>query len=284
MPQINVNGIDLFYNTRGSGEPLLLLAGFACDHTYWSLVVPALAARYQLILVDNRGMGRSSDPDRPYSIRQMADDAAALLDHLNIPKAHVAGHSMGGQIAQELALSRPELVQSLLLVATWSKGDGPLRHTIEVLGDLPRYVPPELYYKVVYPWIFTDAFYAVPDQVDDLIQLALAYPYQPSNQGHYHQSRAILKSDTSDRLHAIQAPTLVLIGRDDILTPIKHSEQLVQGIPNAELVVLDRSGHGLLIESPEAVSSAILTFLTTLEKRLAVKTAATQTKSALADS
>src|SRR5262245_40011231 len=123
MPTIRANGIDLYFETRGSGEPLLLLAGFACDHAIWSPLLPALAARYQVVLLDNRGVGRSSAPDSPYSILQMADDAAAVLDTIGAGQAHVAGHSMGGQIAQELALARPDTVRSLLLLSSCARCD-----------------------------------------------------------------------------------------------------------------------------------------------------------------
>src|SRR5262245_31686830 len=112
MPKVQVNGIEIYHEVRGSGEPLLLIAGFACDLTIWSLVVPSLVRKYRVITFDNRGVGRSSAPDSPYTIQQMAEDASGLLDQLGIPQAHVAGYSMGGQIAQELYLAHPDKVRS----------------------------------------------------------------------------------------------------------------------------------------------------------------------------
>src|SRR6266536_1661770 len=104
MPTAQVNGIDLYYEEQGSGEPLLLIMGFTAHSMLWMMQVPALAQRYRVITLDNRGVGRSSVPPGPHTTRQMADDAAGLLDHLGIEQAGVIGWSMGGMIAQELAL------------------------------------------------------------------------------------------------------------------------------------------------------------------------------------
>ncbi|GAX36387.1 alpha/beta fold hydrolase [Nodularia sp. NIES-3585] len=265
MSKVHVNDIDLFYDIKGQGEPLLLIAGFLCDHSYWSLIMPSLVDQYQVIRLDNRGMGRSSAPDSPYSIQQMAKDVAALLDHIGIDQVNVVGHSMGGQIAQELVLTHPGRVKSLILLSTLAKGDGRFNHVIETWGDLPGNIDLKLYEKVLFPWVFTDEFYAIPDMVEQLIEWAVNYPFAPATHTIYHHSRAILSSDTQDRLHKIHCPTLILVGRQDILTPVKFSEQLAQGIPHAELLVLDRGGHGILIESSDTVISAILKFLGQLQ-------------------
>jgi pimeloyl-ACP methyl ester carboxylesterase len=259
--KVQINGIELFYDIKGAGEPLLLVAGFLCDHAYWSLLMPSLISRYQVIRVDNRGMGRSSAPDSPYSLKQMAGDIAALLDHIGIDKVHLAGHSMGGQIAQELVLAHPENVQSLILLSSLAKGDERFNNIIETWGDLPSNVDLKLYEKVVLPWIFTDEFYSIPGMIEGLIEFAIKYPFPPATHTLYYHSRAILDFDTTDRLKHIHCPTLVLVGKQDVLTPIKFSEQLAQAIPNAKLVVLERGGHGFLVESPDAVASAILKFL-----------------------
>jgi len=260
MPKVQVNGIDLFYEIKGTGEPLLLIAGFMCDRTYWSLLMPYLS-QYQVIRFDNRGIGQSSVPDSPYSIQQMANDAAALLDILGITKAHVAGHSMGGQIAQALAITHPGKIQSLILLASLAKGNERFNSIIKTWGDIAGKLDLELYEKIILPWIFTDNFYAMPGMIDQLIEWAVNYPFAPTKQGLYHQSRAIVNHDTTDRLQDIKCPTLVLVGEQDILTPVKFSQQLSQGIPHAELVIIENSGHGFLIESPESIAQLLLKFL-----------------------
>lgn len=261
MPKVEINGIDLFYDIKGTGEPLLLIAGFLCDHAYWSLIMQSLVSQYQVIRLDNRGIGRSSAPESPYNLKQMASDVAALLDRIGINQVHLAGHSMGGQIAQELVLAHPKKVQSLILLSSLAKGDALFNSIIETWGDLAGNVDFKLYEKVVLPWIFTDEFYSIPGMIEGLIEFAIRYPFAPATHSLYHHSQAILSSDTTDRLQQIHCPTLVLVGKQDILTPLKFSQQLAQGILNAELVVIERGGHGFLIESPDVVVSAILNFL-----------------------
>jgi pimeloyl-ACP methyl ester carboxylesterase len=264
MPTIRVSEKPLFYQAAGSGEPLLLIAGFACDHSIWSQVVPPLAAKYRVLSFDNRGSGQSPAPDGPLGIRQMAEDAAAVLDAVAAGPAHVAGHSMGGQIAQELALAYPDRVRSLLLLSSCAKTDERGKALIESFGDLPRLVDARTTARLIMPWLYTNAFYAKPGAVDQLVSVLLAYPYPPSPEGMYAQSRAIAACDTSARLGAIRCPTFVLVGKEDVLLPCAFSEQLAGGIPGAELVVLKGTGHGLLVESPEAVAGAMLSFLARL--------------------
>src|SRR5262245_22618692 len=129
MPKVPANGIDVYYEAHGAGDPLLLVAGFGCDHTIWSGLVPALAARHRVILFDNRGTGQTSGAVT--GVRQMADDAAGLLDALGPGPAHVAGHSMGGMIAQELALAHPGRVRSLALLSSCARLDDRGRAIIE---------------------------------------------------------------------------------------------------------------------------------------------------------
>jgi pimeloyl-ACP methyl ester carboxylesterase len=261
MPKIQANGIEIFYKVAGSGDPLLLIAGFACDHTIWSKVVPALAARYRVVVFDNRGVGQSSSPDTPTSIRQMADDAAGLVESLGLGPVHVAGHSMGGLIAQELALSHPEQVRTLMLLSCRASGHARERAILETWGELPRLVDVATNARLVLPWIYTNDFYATPGAIDQVIALIESNPFPPSPQSIYYQTQAIASCDTSSRLGGIHCPTLVLVGREDILLPVASSEQLVRGIAGAELVVLENTGHGLLIESPHAVAAAMLEFL-----------------------
>lgn len=264
MSIIQVNGIDLFYTIQGSreNEPLLLVSGFDSDSSIWAAMMPLLVQQYRVLRFDNRGIGQTSAPDSPYSIEQMASDADALLNYLNISKVHVAGHSMGGQIAQELALAHPEKIQSLILLSSWASRDGKFNSLIEMFSDLTQKLEGTLYQKVLLPWLFTDAFYSTPGAVEQLINLIENQPFPPTPHGLYHQARAILSSDTSDRLTDIHCPTLIVVGKEDLLTPVRFSQQLAQGIPRAELAVLEQGGHAFVIESADAVAETMLDFLT----------------------
>ncbi|MBD2435149.1 MULTISPECIES: alpha/beta fold hydrolase [Fischerella] len=262
MPKALVNGIELFYNIHGTGEPLLLIAGFDSDSLSWSVLMPFLVKHYQVIRFDNRGVGQSSAPNSPYSIQQMAADTIALLEYLKISQVYVVGHSMGGQIAQELTLAQPEIVQSLILLSSWAKGDSKFQAIMELFGDLPSKLDPLLYQTTLLPWLFSDRFYATPGAIEQIVNQIRKYPFLPESYALYHQSRAILNSDTFERLASIEVPTLVMVGEQDIVTPIKFSEHLAQGIPNAELVILEQVGHACFIESPEIVAQEMLKFLT----------------------
>lgn len=260
MTKLQIADVELFYEIQGSGEPLLLIAGMSCDSSFWLPVLSALTAQYQVIRLDNRGIGQSSAPDRAFSIQQMAADAIALLDFLEIPRVHVAGHSLGGQIAQELVLAAPEKVQSLMILSSWAERNAKFAAVIEMFGNLSE-IDVRLYQQAVLPWIFGDSLYAKPGAIEQLSQMMLNNPYPPSSRFIYHQSRTILASDTSGHLGDIHCPTLVMVGEQDILTPVKFSEQLTQGIANSEFVVIDEAGHGLIAETPEAVTATMLNFL-----------------------
>jgi pimeloyl-ACP methyl ester carboxylesterase len=261
MPKVQLKGVDFFYDIKGKGEPLLLISGFTCDHSYWSVLLPLLTSQYQVILLDNRGVGKSSAPNNPYTIQELAHDAGALLEHLGIDKVHVAGHSMGGQIAQELVLAYPHKVKSLILLSSLAKGDERFKSIVETWGELPKHIDKRLYQKILLSWSFSDTFYANSEIIEQLIEWAIHYPFAPQTHSIYLQSQAIISCDTTNRLHNILCPTLVLVSKQDILTPIKFSEELAQGIPHAKLAILDCGGHGFMIESPQIVGTAMLDFL-----------------------
>ncbi len=261
MPTAVVNGVPLFYQTQGAGDPLLLIAGFACDNTIWSLVLPTLAAKCRVIVFDNRGTGRSAAPEGPYTIAQMAADAAGLLDHLGLGQVHVMGHSMGGQVALELALAHPRRLRSLILLASAARCDERGKAIIEGWGDLPRLVDAVSGARLSLPWVYTNAFYSRPGAVQELIGYIAANPFPPDPRGVYHQSRAISSYAPSGSLDRIACPTLVLAASEDILLPVAFSQELVREIPGAELVVVPHTGHCCMVETPDAVAAAVLDFL-----------------------
>jgi pimeloyl-ACP methyl ester carboxylesterase len=264
MAHVAVSGIELEVDSTANGDPLLLIAGYGCDRTIWSLVAPILAERYRVITFDNRGIGQSSGNASSISIRQMADDAAALLASLGIASAHVAGHSMGGMVAQELTLHHPDKVRSLTLLSSWAQLDARGTAIIESWGDLANKFDAETITRVILPWLYTSAFYNRPGAIEQIIELVLANPNPPSPEVQYQQSRAISASNTSDRLEKIQCSTLVAVGREDILVPIRCSEQLAAAIRGAKLAVLDNTGHGMLIETPTEVANTMSAFLNQL--------------------
>lgn len=229
MPLIAVNDIELYYESHGSGAPLVMLGGLGLDVSEMGGLTGPLATRFRLIAVDNRGTGRSAKPAGPYSIKQMATDTSALMDRLQLGRAHLLGISMGGRIALALALAQPERVDRLVLVATGPRAAG-ARWLIRAwmpLADLPvlrgRQRQPR---------------YAMQAQFD-----------------------ATTGFDCTGRLGQIRAPTLIVHGRSDHLAPVALAEQMHALIPGSRLVLI-RGGHlAPLVTQRQQVLSEVSAFL-----------------------
>jgi 3-oxoadipate enol-lactonase len=263
MPTAAVNGIDLYFEESGSGPPLLLIAGISGNTLGWSTLAPTLAQYFHVIAFDNRGAGRSSAPEGPYTISEMGGDAAALLDHLGIDRAHVVGLSMGGMIAQELALAHSERIDRLVLLSTAARSRpaimGPWLNlwVRKVDGDMEE---DELALAML-PWMFTPALLSDHDQLEAVIAEWVQDPFPAPATGLKAQVSACRTHDSLDRLPQITAPTLVLVGPEDILTPVSYATELAEAIPGARLHVLERGGHIAEAECPDEVADTLLMFL-----------------------
>jgi pimeloyl-ACP methyl ester carboxylesterase len=274
MSMAKVGAIDLYYEEQGSGYPLLLIMGLAADSQAWLFQVPDLARHYRTISFDNRGVGRSSKPSGPYTIDAMADEAAGLLDVLEIERAHVVGVSMGGMIAQELVLRHPSRVRGLVLACTFPEPDAHIHRTREQsLTELGGSVGPEgqvqldvskidpmMVFQNLMPRVFTPAF--LMTDLPKLMQLfggALQWGF--SMDAILAQVGATMGHRTTDRLHQITAPTLVITGDADLLIPPANSDILAREIPNARLVKVPGGSHGFNFETPEVFNREVLTFL-----------------------
>lgn len=269
MPTAQCNGIELYYEEQGAGEPLLLIMGFTAHSMMWLMQVPALSQKYRVITFDNRGVGRSATPSGPYTTRQMADDAAALLDHLGIERAHVVGWSMGGMIAQELALAHPQKLNRLVLLSSIARAlpyaDNWLTFTMQATDQVNNGALDRAGFIInSMPWLYTAAYLTQPHLVQAGLQQALADPFPARPLGIAGQAEACrshLFGDALERLKGITAPTLVLVGAEDILTPAVYSQEMAARIPGARLQILEKGGHGMAIEYAMAVNEALLAFL-----------------------
>lgn len=276
MPTAHVNGIDLYAEEQGSGDPLLLIMGLAADSVAWMFQRDAFAARYRTILFDNRGVGRSSKPEGPYTIPLMADDAAGLLDALDIARAHVVGISMGGMIAQELALRHPQRVRGLVLGCTYARPDAAVTGTFEeslahfgghkgANGEIEvdlSHLDPLAFIQRLLPLTFTPQF--MMTQLPTLMQVfAGALQYGFDLRAIMAQVQATQAHDTVDRLGQITAPTLVITGDADLLIPPSNSDLLAARIPGARLQKIAGGSHAFNFETPEVFNAAVLEFLDT---------------------
>lgn len=261
MPAVKTGDISTYYEEAGSGEPLILICGISMDLQGWRLQVPELSKHFRVICYDNRGAGRTSAPDQPYSIAGMAEDLAALMDHLRIDSAHVLGYSMGGLIAQAFAAAHPHRVRKLILLSTTLRPDGFVRLAVRNWMNVRRSsMPFEQIVRFVSRWLYSPALYDNEPLYEKIVQLSATNPYAQKAHAFLRQAEAVLAFDLGDAAKAMGAQTLVLVGMDDNLNPTYHSEQLARTIPGATLQVLN-GAHAPFAEFPNEYNKAILDFL-----------------------
>jgi pimeloyl-ACP methyl ester carboxylesterase len=262
MAKVRVNGIDLHYVEAGGGDPLLLIMGFGGDHLAWAFQVPAFSERHRVISFDNRGAGQSDVPDVPYTTRMMADDAVGLLDALKVERAHVLGVSMGGMIAQEVALNHPGRVRSLQLHCTYGRPDPYMRALVEAWRTVRAKATPEEWLRTVALWLFSPRTFAErPELVETIIQTGLANPHPFSLTGFLRQGEAVRSHDALERLPKLTCPTLVSVAADDILVPPRFAREMAAAIPGAQLRVIDSAGHCYFWERPDVFNAMCLDFI-----------------------
>ncbi|MBI2766114.1 MAG: alpha/beta fold hydrolase [Chloroflexi bacterium] len=261
MPTAPVRDIVTYYEEAGSGHPLVLIMGLGGDLQGWALQVPALSKYFRVITFDNRGAGRTSAPDRPFTIATMADDLAALLDRLDIEKAHILGFSMGGYIAQEFIAAYPQRVDKLILLATAASIDGYGHAVVNSWIDVRRSnLSREQVIRTRAPYVYSPELLDDSERYERAIQNALSNPYAQQDHAFIRQAQAILAFDAAESAAKIKSPTLVAVGKDDILVPPRNSEKLAKLIPGATLKVLDGAHLGVL-EYPNEYNAVFLEFL-----------------------
>jgi pimeloyl-ACP methyl ester carboxylesterase len=265
MSTAKVGDINIYYEIRGKGEPLVLIYGYVGHSGLWFRQIPILSKKYRVIAFDNRGVGRSDKPDISYTMAMMAGDIAGLLDIIGIDAAHIFGISMGGMIAQHFALNYPQKVISLVLGCTTCGGVHGIQPQPESLAALFDYehmkkIPPEEVVRQLMPFCYSQEFIEKnPDIVDKRVAKQLEYP-TPLH-GMTRQAEAILGHDTYELLPEIKLPTLVIAGDNDRLIPVENSRILASRIPKAELVIIKGAGHEFFIEDAEEANKIVLDFL-----------------------
>jgi pimeloyl-ACP methyl ester carboxylesterase len=236
--------------------------GLGGDTTAWPLQLADLAPRHRVLVFDNRGAGRSDAPDVAYTTQGMAEDLLALLDGLGVLRVHLLGLSLGGAIAQEVALRAPERVVSLQLHATWAGPHPYFQALVRAVRTARLQLDREGFYRALSVWLFTPTCFATqPELIETIIQAATHHPHPMPTHAYLRQTEAVLAHDTRNRIQAIRCPTLVAVGSHDLITPSFLSEELASQIPGARLTLLPGVGHGALWEAPEAFNRPCLDFL-----------------------
>lgn len=265
MPKIQTNNIELYYEIHGEGKPLVLISGLGYSNWQWHKMVPLLAEKFKVIIFDNRGVGQSDKPAGPYTAQMLAQDTVGLLDALNIEKAVIVGHSMGGFIAQAIALDFPQRVEKLILCSTNFGGPNHVPVTPEamkVLSDvssdaLTRFKN-GLAVSTAPGWSEKN-----PAMIEEWIQWRLANPIEPvSYQAQLAIGLGLMPTAAAfeEKLPRLNVPTLILFGAHDKVVPPANADLLSKKIAGSTVVIFPDAGHFFPIEIPEAASRAIKDF------------------------
>ncbi len=268
MSVVRVGDVNLEYEAEGQGPPLLMIMGLGGQANSWGEpFLQQLRPHFRLLRFSNRGTGLSDKPEGPYSVSQMADDAAGLLRELAIGRAHVLGISMGGMIAQELVLSHPELVQGLVLGCT---ACGPAHSAATPVETLARFgqigsLPLEERARQFWLMAVTPEFIERGQAfLDEMLEMALKTPTPWTTFG--KQFAAVQSFDTYDRLPQVTARTLIVHGDRDILVPAENAEVLHGRIAGSRVRIIPGVGHCFFWEKPEESAQAVVEFLGSLEQ------------------
>jgi 3-oxoadipate enol-lactonase len=251
-------GARIHWDEEGRGAPLLMIMGLGWPSHAWYRTRPVLSEKYRTIALDNRGVGRSEAPVGPYSIVQMAADAAAVLNAARVNAAHILGFSMGGMIAQEFALQYPKKVRSLILGCTAPGGPQAVRAEQDALQVLmTRGQDPDEFAKAISPFIYDRG--TAPERIEE--DTAVRRKWYPSGEVYFAQLQAIMAWEGYSRLAQISAPTLVIHGENDRLVPPRNGQLIAERILGAKLVMIPNASHIFTTDQTEKSHEVILDFL-----------------------
>lgn len=271
MPFAKVGDIDVYYEIHGplDAPPLVLIGGWASYRWIWFRQIPTLKQKYKCIVFDNRGSGKSSKPDIPYTIEMLAADTAGLMDSLGIQTAHVLGISMGGLIAQQVAISYPEKVRSLILVSTHFGGPNMIPmddKTLALLIALPTETisneqAREMRYRATFSEQFLRENRDVIEQTNEWAEKHVAPLF-----AQVRQSTAVANFNGEEEVKNITVPTLIIHGDSDKAVPTKNGELLNNNIPHSRLSLIKGGSHFSIIEKYEEFNNIVMNFIDEMER------------------
>ncbi len=264
MPYVKTNGISMYYEEQGAGDPAILIMGITARGAVWEKHLAVWQTRFRCITADNRGVGLTDKPPGPYSSAMMADDYDGLMEALGIQQARVVGCSMGSIIAQQLALRHPERVRSMVLMCPWARCDRYARDVFAHLADSKARLRPEEFVRYVQLLIFAKQSWDIDPFYEEMLtarQQAAVDPLPQPLHGLEAQAAACMEHDVLEELPRIQCPCLVLDGREDTFTPLWMSQEVAGRIPQCELHLYDHAGHAFHWERLEDFNSRVLAWL-----------------------
>jgi 3-oxoadipate enol-lactonase len=259
MPRIRINDVGLNYQLDGNGPAIVLINGLTMDVNGWYLQVLPFSERHMVLRYDCRGQGRSDKPDTEYSQEMHADDLMSLMDKIGIRKAHVIGISNGGMIAQHFTLKYPEKVGALVLVDTCSYIDTLLEIIIKIWIRATEIGGSEFRYDVALPALFAESF--IKRNLEVILAMKEISVENNPPKPIINLAKSCLRHNVGNRIREIKSPTLIIVGEEDILIPLKYSKILNEKIEGSRLVVIKDCGHVPPLEKPEEFNKIVLDFL-----------------------
>ena len=263
MPLTPANGIDIYYEVQGEGEPLVMIPYLAADQACYAFQVADYQKHFTCYTVDLRGAGQSSKPDGRYTTELLADDVAAFMPAAGLERAHIWGLSLGAATGMWLAAKHPDRVASLSLHSAWTATDPFLTAVVEtwrIMAEALGSVT-DMAIKGIFPWCFTPELYAErPEYIDSLAEFVRGRPMPPVD-AFLRQSQAVLTHDARDVLSSIQAPTQITFGRHDMVTSTRFARPLTDAIQRSEVAVFEDCAHAPIYQNVEEFNQRTLEFL-----------------------
>lgn len=259
MPIARVNGAELYYESHGAGSPVVLVAGFSTDHRAWETLIPVYARRHQVIVFDNRGIGRSSCPNEPYTVEMMADDTVGLIRSLGLTSAHLVGHSFGGCIVQAIARRHAGVARSAVISCSFVKASMRLAQYGQARVEMLRAsTPASIVGRFMAVLCFSNSFMERPGIVDEL---AGTGPHSISEAGLINQLHAVLAFNSRLWVGDQRCPTLLIGADQDLLADVEDTRYMAAVMSSCELYLFEGVGHMPLIEQPDTFNEVVLGFL-----------------------
>ena len=263
MPRIRAGNIMMNYDQQGSGEALVLIPYLAADFACYTFQVADYSKHFTCVSVDLRGTGESDKPGGVYSTEMFADDVAALMQTMGIPRAHIYGLSLGAAVGIWLAAKYPDRVKSLSLHSCWPKSDAYIKTVVQGWQVMAKAMNsmPEMVIQGIFPWCFTPELYAQkPDYIQALSDFVRGRPRQPVD-AFIQESDAVMAHDAEAQLGKIVAPTQITFGRHDVVASTRFADRLTNGIKSSELYIFEDCSHAPLYENVAAFNEKTLAFL-----------------------
>lgn len=260
MATIKINDAEIYYELHGHGEPLILIAGYTCDHLFWGAMLEELKRYFQVLIFDNRGVGQTKDSNQPLTLEIIADDTIALAQKLGLARPHILGQSMGGAIAQTIAYKYPDKINKLMILNSVAKFNTRTLKAIESLLHLRKEnISFESLVEASLPWFFSSEFLDKPENITTFKEALVNNPFPQSVQDQERQFRALQKFDSRSWLHKIKMPTQIIAAEGDIVCLVSESQYLAESISGANFIIVPGS-HSSPVEKPNEVCKIIQSF------------------------